>query len=118
MVSMSRSYPQTLELDVKVNTKGVKLDTLIAAKERIEEQIVKELAKPVDDFDEGHVIQFKRSYERNGRLYDFAAIKIGQQWYLTKSSYSAVRSPLSWDELLDFIGDNEVWYATEWERAF
>lgn len=47
------------------------------------------------------------------RMIPYAAIKTGHgQWHI-----SNVFGPTNWRGLLDFIGHNEVWAATEWSRV-
>ena len=60
---------------------------------------------PVDDFEDGNVITFTKTF--GGREYDYAAIKTQGGWYRTGRVFAG-RQPhnLSWRELLDFIGDD------------
>lgn len=66
---------------------------------------------PEDDFEDGAVIQFEKTFTSG--TYQYAAIKAKGLWYTT--------GPLSpkaytWDRLIDFIGSNTIWFVTEYEE--
>jgi hypothetical protein len=59
--------------------------------------------------DEGSVIRFRKY----GQHYLFAAMKVGDYWYLTQDGSRSSRQgkpPLPWWGLLDFIGERN--YST------
>lgn len=95
--------------------------------ERIEDQIaalreeqLRLLSLPEDKYEHGDVLWFTKQFEPSGEAYVYAAIKIHHfHWYLTQRGVGGARAfrPLKWDELLDFVGDGELWAAVEWEQV-
>lgn len=67
-------------------------------------------ARPVEP-EPGTVLGFTKRYTEDGHGYSFAALSVARLgWYLTGPNYSG--KPLTWDELLDFIGG-----PTEWSQV-
>jgi hypothetical protein len=67
-------------------------------------------ARPVE-LEPGTVLGFTKRYTEDGHGYSFAALSVARLgWYLTGPNYSG--KPLTWDELLDFIGG-----PTEWSQV-
>lgn len=60
---------------------------------------------------DGTVLKFKKQYDSSGKLYEFVALRISRSWYLTQSN-GFTKSPMSWQELKDFIGDGSAWIFT------
>jgi hypothetical protein len=58
----------------------------------------------------GTVIRFKKF----NRQYSYAAIKVGDEWYLTQNPNRPQdrKLPKTWDELLDFVGERN-WETVE-----
>ena len=56
----------------------------------------------------GAVIKFQKQYDPSGVLYDFVALRTKGSWYLTQSN-GFTKSPMSWQDLQDFIGDGNAW---------
>ena len=57
----------------------------------------------------GSILKFEKRY--NGlasQVYYFAAIRYGNKWYLTASG-TYPKSPMTWEELTEFIGDGKCW---------
>jgi hypothetical protein len=57
----------------------------------------------------GSILKFEKRY--NGlasQVYYFAAIRYGNRWYLTASG-TYPKSPMTWEELTEFIGDGKCW---------
>jgi len=82
------------------------------------EQLANRPGEPVtDDADGALVIWFQRTFDNTSRVYTYAAVKAGNRWYLTGS---AAPQALTWDALMDWLGDNLVgplWLATTFESA-
>jgi hypothetical protein len=76
-------------------------------------QLKKELKRlkdrPNEPTENGNIISFHKQFSGGGTVYSYAAIKAAGLWYTT-----GPKSPkgYSWDELLDFIGDNEIYLVT------
>jgi hypothetical protein len=67
-------------------------------------------ARPVE-LEPGTVLGFTKRYTEDGPGYSFAALSVARRgWYLTGPKYNG--NPLTWDELLDFIGG-----PTEWSQV-
>lgn len=66
----------------------------------------------------GSIIKFEKKYARVGGwdTYTYAALRVGQLWYLTGSG-RGVNNPMSWTELKDFIGDGKMWTPRNYEQA-
>jgi len=62
----------------------------------------------------GAVIKFQKQYDRSGVVYDFVALRTNGSWYLTQSN-GFTKSPMSWLELKDFIGDGNAWNMTSYK---
>ncbi len=50
------------------------------------------------------------------KAYLYGAIRIGDLWYMTCSE-GYQRSPLTWEQLKDFIGDGKFWTPRNYEQA-
>lgn len=52
------------------------------------------------------VVVFSKKFSRTDRAreYTYAAIRIGDKWYITQSSQYTIKSPMTWEELLEFTG--------------
>jgi hypothetical protein len=88
-----------------------RIDSQIAA---LEQQKIRLLSQPDDKFEEGDVVWFTKGFGPSGpHRYTYAALKHGGRWYVTQSGTQ--QRPMSWDALLEFVGDGEMWAATEWE---
>ena len=90
-------------------------DRKIAAEiARLEELLTNRPKEPPVDA----VIAFNRMYEKSGRSYGWVAYQaVGGWWYLTQSNYNTRGMPrMRWDELLDFIDDNDIFIVTAWEQ--
>lgn len=88
-----------------------RIDNQIAA---LEEQKLRVMAQPDDKYVDGDVVWFTKDFGPSGaHPYTYAALKHGGRWYITQSDTS--QRPMSWETLLDFVGDNELWTAVEWE---
>lgn len=61
-------------------------------------------AEPPD----GSVLRYTRNL--SGRHYTYVALRVGEKWYQT----GRATRPLVWDELIEQIGDNPCWIATDW----
>lgn len=59
----------------------------------------------------GSVIKFRKTYDPGGKQYQFAALNYQGSWFLTQSN-GFTNSPMTWDELTDFIGDGRAWLMT------
>lgn len=68
----------------------------------------------------GSVIRFTKRYTANGRGYSFAALRVGPRWYITGSRSSSSARPGGWmsfDELVEFIGDGKAWVSQGWTEV-
>lgn len=66
-----------------------------------------------DDPDGALVIWFRRRFQA-GTAYTYAAVNVNGRWYLSGPKMAAM--PLTWDQLLDWLGDDlvgDIWKATE-----
>lgn len=72
-----------------------------------------------DTFETGDVIAWKSTSARNGREFNYAAIKTPVGWFTTAAGYNSyVSQILTFDELLDVIAraeTTEVRIAVEWK---
>jgi len=59
----------------------------------------------------GTIIKFQKLYDPGSMNYEYVAIQHNRQWYLTQSN-GFTKSPMSWQELKDFIGDGAAWIMT------
>jgi hypothetical protein len=85
---------------------GIKLKIRMLKKElkRLE-------SRPEEPEEDGNVITFMKQFAAGGIVYSYAALKAKGLWYTT-----GPKSPkgYTWDELLDFIGDdNRIYLVTE-----
>lgn len=65
----------------------------------------------------GTVIRFTKRYTTGGRGYSFAALHVGPRWYLTGARNSSTTRTGGWmtfDELVEFIGDGKAWVSGDW----
>jgi hypothetical protein len=68
-------------------------------------------SRPAEPEEDGNVITFQKQFAAGGIVYSYAALKAKGLWYTT-----GPKSPkgYTWDELLDFIGDdNRIYLVTE-----
>jgi hypothetical protein len=70
---------------------------------------------PEDDFEDGAVFTFIKTFYPGGRRYTYAVIKYNGLWSTTGP---ASPKSITWDELMEFVstGVDEVWWAVEFER--
>jgi len=52
-----------------------------------------------DVYDDGDVIAFKKHFQNNANSYHYAALKIGNKWYVSGGRLA----PMTWDDLVEFI---------------
>jgi hypothetical protein len=97
-----------MSIERKVDIIEQRIDKLQDERERL-------LLMPDDVYDHGDVVWFEKTWG-GPTAYTYAALKIHESWYMTGTKNQS-QLPLRWDELLDFIGDNEIWTATEWEQV-
>ncbi len=68
-----------------------------------------------DEFEDGSVLVFKRTFDEGGPTYTYAAIKAGpsERWWLTGRE----RIAMTWEQLVadHLIDADEVWFASELE---
>jgi hypothetical protein len=90
------------------------LNTEIAALARLAKRFPDE--PPV-----GAVIRIFKRHDAPGvmspgrTIYTYVATRATpKDWFMTGRNYSG--RPLSWDELIEFIGDAKVWQASGWAR--
>lgn len=70
----------------------------------------KESLRPIEP-DSGAVLGFTKRYTEDGQGYSFVAINVGRLgWYLSGPKYAG--QPMTWDDLLDFIGGPDEWALT------
>lgn len=103
-------------LSPKEDAVGVetKKERLLARREQIEQELLRLESLPTEPEGTGEhaVIFFSKQFHSGGVSYDYAAIKASNGlWYTT-----GPRAPkgYTWDQLVDFIGDAEIWVCTEW----
>jgi len=68
-------------------------------------------SRPTEPEEDGNVITFSKQFAAGGIVYSYAALRAKDLWYTT-----GPKSPkgYTWDELLDFIGDdNRIYLVTE-----
>lgn len=84
-----------------------------SAKERAAARLLEEATRlrdlaarlPVDDFADGEVITFKRTFPGDpDKVYSYAAIKVDGRWYLTGRNAQV----FTWHELLDWLGSHVI----------
>lgn len=89
--------------------------------EALEREKLRLLTQPEDVYQAGDVVWFTKQFGGGGTVCTYAAVKVGNRWYVTQRGDSFRRGfgldCLTWDRLLEFIGDGELWAATEWERV-
>ncbi len=59
----------------------------------------------------GAVITFQRTYNGHSdkcSIYDYAAIKVHNMWYVTGSRPLGAGAPYSWNDLLTLIGRDDI----------
>lgn len=75
-----------------------------------------------DDFEDGAVIMFQKTFGRTGgSAYTYVGTRIKGKWYITTNRILD-GSAVSWEKLWDFIMQRErvvpqIWYVTEWAEA-
>lgn len=84
--------------------------------EALEAERLRLLTQPEDIYQDGDVVWFTKRFGGEWTRYTYAAVKISTYWYITGSTEQRRPSPRSWEALLDFVGDGELWAATEWEQ--
>lgn len=58
---------------------------------------------PIQDLPPGSVVRFRKRFARSGVRYQYAAIRVGDAWYLTASQRGRVPSPMPVSGFLDFL---------------
>lgn len=81
----------------------------------LEAERLRLLTQPEDIYQDGDVVWFTKQFGVGGTTYTYAAVKVRNRWYVTQRRSGLDR--LTWDTLLEFVGDGELWAATEWERV-
>lgn len=113
---------KTPEVKVAANQK----DVLRRRLQNIEDELAKLEALPDDDFEEGSVISFDKTFDvaaptirRSESTYTYIAVKVGVRWYTTRRDEA--RDGRSWEDLIEFILLHEstvpdIYYVSAWER--
>lgn len=89
--------------------------------EALEREKLRLLTQPEDIYQDGDVVWFTKQFGGGGTRYTYAAVKVAGRWYVTQRGDSFRRGfgedCKTWECLLEFVGDGELWAATEWERV-
>lgn len=97
-------------LTQSVNRGNIRISELRREKLDLERRLEQFLPKPPDTYGPKPVfITFSKKWPSTGdKLYNYAAIGHGGKWAITQTSRAdEVLPPLSWRELLDFIGEDQ-----------
>lgn len=66
--------------------------------------------------DIGTVLAFRKTFPASSRVFGYVALRAGNgRWYLTASSTNHQSSPMSWDALQKFIGNEACSKVLTWE---
>ncbi len=91
--------------------------------ERLQRELVRLELLPKDDYENGSVISFDKSFGRS-IVYSYVAIKANDKWFISGRARGTDREPnaFSWDSLLEFVASREsempeIWYVSEWSKA-
>lgn len=84
------------------------------------EKVIKDLQKKVRFGIEpsgGSIIKFEKQYGgKASQKYTYAALRYGNDWFLSGTGAAAARS-YSWEDLKKFIGDGKSWIMTVKEQV-
>lgn len=79
---------------------------------RLEEKLAARPEQPPVDA----VIAFEHVYPNSPKAYNFVAYQaVEGWWYISQSNYRGGMPRMKWDDLLDFVGDEEIYICAGWE---
>lgn len=121
--TVARYFCGKEEIVSYVNSSKYETETPLEAAERLLKEAQENLLKVRQNArfgtepSGGSILKFEKWYTRSGGIrekYTYAALRVGQLWYLTGSDRS-MHASMTWNELKKFIGDGKSWAPRNYE---